>query len=187
MPIRCFLAFPINNELKAELKSVLDKLQGSGADVKWTSFENLHLTLKFIESFNENDLQKLKDTLKAQLKFEPIVSHLDSIGVFPNFDHPKIIWASLQDPNHQFAKVTEVLENTLGHFSIPKETRPFKAHITLGRVRSGKNLKNLTKTIAEIKLKSVQQQFDKIVLYKSTLTNQGPIYEALEKFYLNQL
>ena len=48
MTIRVFIAIEIDSEIKDKLSEYLSKLKRTGADVKWVSPENIHLTLKFI-------------------------------------------------------------------------------------------------------------------------------------------
>jgi len=57
--------------------------------------------------------------------------------------------------------------------------------VTPGRVRSSAHLKDLIEKIQNVSVDSkIKQVFDKIILYKSTLTSDGPVYEALEEFAL---
>lgn len=184
MTIRSFLAFPVSRELKEDLRHILNDLQQTRADVKWVGLENIHLTLKFLGDIEEIDLEKISSVLSEPCcGFDPIVSHLSGIGVFPDLRRPRIVWAGLDDPKKKFQGMVEVLEDRLEKLGIAKDDHPFKPHVTLGRVRSSANLKNLIQTIQQITFEGQNQQtFEKIILYKSTLTQQGPIYEALKEF-----
>jgi 2'-5' RNA ligase len=97
--------------------------------------------------------------------------------------HPKIIWAGLDDPKKEIRSTVEVLENHLAKLGIAKEDRPYEPHITLGRIKSLVNLKDLRDTIKIMTFEGqATERFEKIILYKSTLTPRGPVYEALEEF-----
>jgi len=60
-----------------------------------------------------------------------------------------------------------------------KEERKFSAHLTLGRVKSGKNKIILKEKILSLEVSPLKHTIDKIILYKSTLTREGPIYDSL--------
>ena len=66
---------------------------------------------------------------------------------------------------------------------LPGEKKPFSSHITLGRVRSGLKRENLVAKLKEFPdhISEGPKKFmiDRIILFKSTLTPQGPIYEEL--------
>ena len=184
MTIRSFLAFPISSELKESLGHILHDLQQTRADVKWVGLGNIHLTLKFLGDIEETDLEKISSVLSESCcRFDPITSHLSEIGVFPDLRHPRIVWAGLDDSKKEFQSIVEALEEQLAKLGFAKDDHPFKPHITLGRVKSSANLKNLMQTIQQITFDGKNQQtFEKIILYKSTLTPQGPIYEVLKEF-----
>jgi len=184
MTIRAFLAFPISGVLKERIKYILDDLQETNADVKWVTPQNIHLTLKFLGELEENAIANVSSMLRERCRgFFPITSHLNEIGAFPDLRHPKIVWAALDDSSKEICAIVENLEGELAKLGIAQDEHPFKPHITLGRVRSSANLKNLIQAIQQITFEdSTEQIFDIIILYKSTLTMQGPIYEVLEKF-----
>ena len=184
MTIRSFLAFPISGELKEKFEQILCDLQHTPADVKWVKPENIHLTLKFLGDLKKNDIEKVVSVVKEQCRrFQSITTYLNEIGAFPDLHHPKIVWGGIDDPDNEIQKIVEILENELVKLGIAKDDHPFKAHITLGRVKSSKNLRNLIETIQQITIENkITQTFERIILYKSTLTSEGPIYEILEEF-----
>ena len=184
MTIRCFLAFPISSGLKEKLGLILNDLQHTCADVKWVKLENIHLTLKFLGSLEERDLENISSLLEERCRsFDPITSHLSEIGAFPDLHHPKIVWVALDDPTKHIHEIVNVIEADLAKWGLAKEENIFKSHITLGRVRSPTNLKELIQAMLQITFEEkIKHTFDRIILYKSTLMPQGPIYEVLKEF-----
>ena len=63
----------------------------------------------------------------------------------------------------------------------PPEDRPFRAHMTLSRVRPPEDV---TEIIEEIERFSIGMQVDRVVLYRSHLGRGGARYEAVEEFPL---
>ena len=188
MTMRTFLAFPISGALKERLRYILDDLQQTHADVKWVKAENIHLTLKFLGDVEESGIGKISSVVREQCHdFAPVTSHLSGIGAFPDLRHPKVVWAALDDSKKELQTIAEVLRGEMIKLGVAQDEHSFKPHITLGRVRSSVNLKNLIQTMQQITFKcTIEQVFDKIILYKSTLTPQGPIYEALEEFEMGR-
>jgi len=186
MKIRSFLAFTVSGDFKEMLERILKDLQNTKADVKWVKPENIHLTLKFLGDLAEGQLEAVKVVLRQLCPgFRPITTNINAIGAFPDMRHPKVIWAGLQDPHQSIKEIFEVLETSFLKLGIDQEDHPFQSHITLGRVRSSANLKELIEKMPNISINSkISQVFDLIVLYKSTLTPDGPVYDTLEEFSL---
>jgi len=93
---------------------------------------------------------------------------------------PRILWIGMDDNQFIVKKIVDQIEETFGVIGFAKEKRAFSAHITIGRIRSLKNIKELLLVMQEISVpNNCIQPIDKVTLYKSTLTDQGPIYEPL--------
>ncbi len=76
------------------------------------------------------------------------------------------------------------MDDKLFTFGFKKESRNFKPHITLARIKSGKNIKNLEEAVRKLTLPSLKFHLKEIVLYQSTLTAQGSLYQPLKSYSL---
>jgi len=188
MSMRSFLAFPISGALKERLKYILDDLRTTGADVKWVKPGNIHLTIKFLGELEESRIESIMSLLDQRCReFVPMTSYLSEIGAFPDLQHPRIVWAALDDSKKEIQGIVEVLRGDMIKFGVPQDEHPFKPHLTLGRVRSSAHLKNLIQAMHQITfVEKIEQKFDKIILYKSTLTPQGPIYNVLKEYEIGK-
>ncbi len=180
--MRTFIAIELPEKTKAELGNIQEELKLTGADVKWVKPENIHLTLKFLGEIDKGLLKKISSILieiSSRNKYFNIC--LSKLGVFPNLKYPRVIWIGLND-NQQVVDIAEALEKQLIRIGLPAESRPFTAHITLGRIRSHRNHKKLIEKL-ELINKDLSYWSDfkvsRLILFKSTLTPQGPIYESL--------
>ena len=63
---RCFVALEVSREIRDRMLKAVEPLRRVGADVKWTSAENLHMTLRFLGELAETD--SLQAQLAARLK-----------------------------------------------------------------------------------------------------------------------
>ncbi len=188
--MRTFIAIELPQETKNHLAKLQEQLKTTGADVKWVTPHNIHLTLKFLGETNEKKIDKIKAILKltAEGKKSFPVS-LSSIGTFPNLDFPRIIWLGIDKGTAQIKELVEELEERIAKIGIPKEKRPFSSHITIGRIKSADKKELLIealKNTSALLEKSPLPEFpaDKITFFKSTLTPKGPIYEILKEVNL---
>jgi RNA 2',3'-cyclic 3'-phosphodiesterase len=186
--MRAFIAIELPQEIKDNLSRLQGKLKTAGADVKWVEPKNIHLTLKFLGEIEEQTqtriAAKLKEIAGNQRAF--FIS-LFSCGAFPGINSPRVIWLGIEQGDQEVKTIAGAIETQLESIGIPKETRAFSSHITLGRTRSSKNRRELAQALSELSLKPLQVRFptDKITLFKSTLTPRGPIYETIEEFPLS--
>jgi len=181
MNLRTFIAIELDESVQTSLRDIQTELKSVGADISWVRPRNIHITLKFL---GEIPLKKVKAVTEmlpevfSQIPSFPI--ELGGLGVFPNIEHPKIIWVDVCKGAAGVKRLAATLENALCRLGYPKERREFTAHVTLGRVRSMKNADALGQAIQNFKFKqSFAQTVSKIVFFKSTLSSQGSIYEPL--------
>lgn len=188
--MRTFIAISLPQEIKTALVKLQKNLKTSGADVKWVEEQNIHLTLKFLGEIEEKIAEKICVILKETAKnLNPFSLRLESPGAFPRTDKPRVIWAGLGEDIQQLKNIVAELEKKLSEIDIPAEERAFASHITIGRLKSDKNREELVKGLiaAEEFFKNTNYEWrvNSIILFKSTLTPQGPIYDILKEATFN--
>jgi len=187
--MRAFIAIELPSKIKAYLNNIQDKLKVSGADVRWVNPQNIHLTLKFLGEIEDKLEPQISRILEdVSLNKYSFTVRLDSLGAFPKINSPRIIWTGIKPENQVIYQIVEELENRMSVFGIPKEDKPFFAHLTIGRTRSGLNRDELINAMnvlsSEISQGKVECSVTKLTLFKSTLTPQGPIYTTLKEVNL---
>ena len=91
-----------------------------------------------------------------------------------------MIWVGASEKSGELARFHEDLEKELGQQGFEKDDRAFSPHITIGRVKSPKNTGLLKKYLADQGNITIgSQQIKEIVLFESTLTPQGSIYQIV--------
>lgn len=190
MGIRTFIAIEIPDSLRHELSQLQQDLRESGADAKWVGPQNLHLTLKFLGDTPEEKIKDIKEVLcKIAGETGGCEVNFAGLGVFPKLDFPRVIWVGIEKGKENLIRLAGIIEERLSKLGFPEEKRTFSAHLTLGRVRSPKNKDRLKKIIEErtnFKAKNLMN-VNKIILFRSQLTPQGPIYTKLTEFNLLNL
>ena len=180
MSMRCFVAVECGGDkLAAKFKEVRRGLEATRADIKFVEPENIHLTLKFLGEIEPSLMEQVSQVVK-ETSFQPFDARLEGIGVFPNLRRPRVVWAGITDGVSQLAEIWKDVDTKLSRLGFERERRGFSPHITIGRVRSGRNRDRLVEelsTLSDYVFGGLH--VDRIVLKKSVLTPRGPIYTTL--------
>lgn len=179
--IRTFIAFPLSIELQKIIKHVQNHLKQLDCHIKWGNPENIHLTIKFLGDVKLKNIEALTNLMSNLFKdTKSIKTDLTQLGAFPNSNRPRIVWIGLKDATQEIARLAKTIDKELGSIGFKKDPKPFTPHITIGRLRSPRNVIHLSQAISEFHLpENHTEHLNRIVLFKSTLTPQGPIHESL--------
>lgn len=181
--IRSFIAVELDSQIRDQLARIQLQLKKSGADVKWVSPDNIHLTLKFLGHAPAETLHKAGGILQENFKnVHAFEITIDRLGVFPRIERPRVIWVGIRRNADKLREIAGTIDEKLLPLGFEKEEREFSAHMTLGRVRSSYQVSKLSRAVQEYTMKDVlPQTVKKITLFQSTLTPQGPVYTALQE------
>jgi RNA 2',3'-cyclic 3'-phosphodiesterase len=185
--LRLFIALPLSHEVEVELDRLLGLLRPISSDVKWVTANNIHLTVKFLGDTDEKLIPRIRTVMNETVAaFQPFESVMDRVGGFPNLMKPRVIWVGGSQPIEEAVRMSAEIDRRMHELSFEKEKRPFKAHLTLGRVREGRSISPLATYLESFKLTPIPLKLDRLVLFKSTLTPKGSIYERLHEAKLGQ-
>ena len=179
--IRTFIAIELNQQIQDTLKDTQNDLQKLDVDARWVKPSNIHLTLKFLGNISPKKLKAIQEIFPEMFKnFSPFDISLAHLGVFPKINRPRIIWAGIEDKDNKVQTLAETAENHLCRLGFPKERKEFSPHVTIARLRSLKNQALPSQRIKEYSFpEGLTQTVRHVILFKSTLTPQGSIYEPL--------
>ncbi len=180
--MRLFLALPLPQQIEKELIQIQNQLIEKRGNVKWVRLENIHLTVRFFGETNEKLVSPLREEINTiAASYQPIETSLVSLGAFPNLNRPRVIWAGLSGGVDILNLLAEKIEAAAQRLGFEPEKKRFKAHLTLGRVRNSRDLDDLTTFMNSFKVNETPFRFEQLVLFKSTLTTKGPIYDRLHE------
>jgi 2'-5' RNA ligase len=175
---RAFIAIDLPESVKSFLSEAQEALKLHGFRVKWVRPQNIHLTLKFLGDTATADTDKIAEAMTLAAKNCPIVSlTAKGIGVFPNVRRPRVIWAGLNGQLETLANLQQTLDAHLADLGFAGDTRVFKSHLTLGRVK-GKIASDRMKAAID-KLKEFESEpfeANRVILFKSELRPTGAVY-----------
>ena len=181
--IRAFIAVEIDQQNKEALSQLISNLKKSNADIRWINQDQMHLTLKFLGNTEENKIPQISKILeRIAADFKGFYIQLSKIDAFPNIRRPRVIWIGIDKGKQTLKDLSCKIESELEGIGFQKEKRGYKAHLTLGRVRSLKNISQLTRSIDEASFQSPGEiKIYKLTLFQSTLTPKGAIYKILSE------
>ena len=176
--MRTFLAITLPDRLRAELATLQDQLRATHAEVTWVEPAHLHLTLKFLGEMAEERLSELVGALTTTVSAIPrFALSADGIGTFPTERHPRVIWVGLGRDLERLGQLARAVEAACVRLGFPAETRPFAAHVTLGRVRTPHRLDALSDSLARAAFVSTTEiPVTAVTVFESRLSPQGPDY-----------
>jgi len=181
---RLFVAVELDDKIKESIISSCAAFSDDVLKAKYTSIENMHLTMKFIGEWPFNDIIDIIDILNDVKKtFTPFDMKFEGMGGFPNEYNPRIIWVGCI--SKEIIGLVNSIEQNLSKLGIKKEQRSFSPHITIARVKNVLNRDDVNDIIKENKDTAFgSQRVDRFYLKESQLTPRGPIYSNLEVFNL---
>jgi 2'-5' RNA ligase len=181
-PIRSFLAFDIESDtVLNRLATVQNLLVQTGADLKIVEPQNIHITVRFLGNITPAMVEKIFDAMQ-QVQFVPFNVQIKGLGTFPDLRYSRVVWAGITDGADQLENVFSQLELRLRGLGFTPDHKGFSPHLTIARVRSGRNKAQLAEFITE----NANYDFGAINakclrLKKSDLTPKGPIYSTLKE------
>lgn len=183
--LRLFVAIETPHAVRAKLADVITTLRATNADVRWEQTEKLHITLKFLGDTDERKLESIIASLEQIAQSFPEFSiRYASLGCFPHQREPRIIWAGVGEADATLAHLARSIDDALAALGFRKEERAFHAHVTLGRVKSQRNVHHLLRTMESITFESQPEHVAHFVLVKSELKQSGSVYTTLHHMRL---
>jgi len=186
--IRSFLAIELPEAIRKRIEEIQADLRSSNSDVRWVSPEKIHLTLKFFGNVEESRVDTITKSIELLVGGTPCFSlEVRGMGAFPNIKNPRVLWMGLIDEKQVLVALQKQLESTLETIGFQVEDRPFRPHLTLGRMNSGRGKDELIGRIQKYKEERFGDvEVKRLVLFKSDLRPTGPIYTALRELKLGQ-
>jgi RNA 2',3'-cyclic 3'-phosphodiesterase len=178
--IRTFICIEISREVRHQIDVLQDRLRRSGADVSWVRPANIHLTLKFLGNVPKSRIgtvcSAVQEAVQGQKAF-PI--EVRETGCFPSSRSPRVIWVGVNSPLDALKHVQTAIETSLERVGFAKERRPFSPHLTLGRMKSQRNVGRLTTALTDEEFEAITFQATEVVVMQSDLHPTGAVYSSL--------
>jgi 2'-5' RNA ligase len=182
--IRTFLAIEPPSEVRTEIANIQNRLRRSCPfDVRWVKPEGIHLTLKFFGDISETDIAAISGVAEKYVQTAaPLHFEVKKLGVFPSLKRPRVVWIGLVGDTSSLLGLQYKLDQGFYGCGFPKEERPFRPHLTLGRIKTPQISGDAEKFIQRDDCDAGNLTAFGLSLIKSDLTPQGAVYTKLAWF-----
>lgn len=184
--LRTFIAIELDEPVRAALGMVQDELKPRvpKGSVRWVDPAGIHLTLKFLGETPATRLPAIEAALRAACApFSPLDLIVEGRGCFPNFRRPNVIWVAIRDRGSALARLQRAIEEHIAPLGWPAEKRPFRPHLTLGRVNRDLRPDEQAAVGAAVEAFEVEQiatvRVTSVSLMRSDLRPTGAVYTRL--------
>lgn len=180
--IRSFLALDTPEKIREGIGAVQSRLKKIiHGDIHWARPEGIHLTLKFFGNISEDDVVNISAVVeKIAAGSLPLVLTIGGTGAFPDPHRPRVVYLGMNGDVERLIAFQKELERALETIGFPREERPFRPHLTLGRIKSPRGLIGLAGVVEKGESYTAGEfSASGLGLFKSDLTPRGAVYTRL--------
>lgn len=184
--VRAFIACSLDEGTRERIRELCVKLKKTDTGIKWVRPEAMHLTLRFLGEIGEDEVELAGEAMQeAAAGASPVRIEVGGYGTFPAGKKPRVIWLGLKKGGPELYSIFERLEDALQAGGLGPADKPFRPHLTLGRVKSPRGVNRALKILEELAEGSFGDfTAGELVLFKSELHPSGAVYTPLKKVEL---
>lgn len=175
--IRLFVALPLPEDVVDGLLALEQGVPGA----RWSTQEQLHLTLRFIGEVDGRDAAAIDETLAA-ISAPPFTLQLKGVGAFGG-KNPHALWAGVS-ANDALMHLQRKIESAIQRLGFPAEERKYTPHVTLARLRAAPASRVMDYLTDHNLYASGAFDVRAFALFSSRLTSNGSIYVAEREYTL---
>lgn len=173
--MRLFVGVELPEDVRRSLLGVMGGVGGA----RWQTFEQMHLTLRFIGEVSETTAHDIDLALQG-VRIDPFEIAVKGVGVFGTGKRPRIIWAGVA-PEAPLDLLHRRIESALTRTGLPPDRRKYAPHVTLARLKN--RAERLDRFVADHSdLMTDSWDVTRITLFRSHLARNGAIYGPLAHY-----
>lgn len=131
-----FVALVPPPEAAGHLDEFLD-VRRAAAPLRWTTADQLHVTLAFLAQVPDRRLDELVERLAAAARRRtPVTTRIAGGGAFPHPDAAKVLWAGLaldDEGSRELLRMAEGARNAANAAGVAVDGQRFRPHLTVAR------------------------------------------------------
>ena len=181
--IRAFFALALEGAALAAALRCLEALRGGplAGSARFVRPEGLHVTLRFLGAVPPEALPPLVAAVGEELREVPCCPvRLGALLAFPSSRRPRVLALDLE-PAESLGALAAAVERGVVSAGFAPEPRPFRAHVTLARVREGRRLPGPG---PDVPAPGGAFEAREVVLFESRPGAGGSVYTPLERLPL---
>ena len=179
--IRTFIAIELPDQVRSDIARLQRDLTSSGLKLRWVKPINIHLTLKFLGDVERDKIDDICDKLSSVAgKYRHFELQPRGLGCFPGIRNPRVFWAGVGGKLNILKALQVDLEKALVPLGFKAEKRPFRGHLTIGRIKNRLNPRKLADALQIHKdFSSDVFTVKQVTAFQSSLQPTGPVYTEL--------
>jgi len=177
--VRAFFAVELDESARAAAKATAAELgrRDEAGVLRLMRLESLHVTLRFLGDVATDRLGGLVECVTKQAaEVAPFEVGLGELMVFPSARRPRVLAAGVE-PAGPLAQAAAAVERGCVAAGFEPETRPYRGHLTLGRMKRGPAPRFDDVVVPDHEPTAVRDA----VLFRSELGRDGARYTPLER------
>lgn len=186
--MRLFVAVELSESLRraaADAAGRIRRQAGRAIEARWVDPEHMHVTVRFIGQVDDDRVPELVKVVAEPLSVPPFEIALGRCGVFPPRGGLRVIWIGLTSGLQSLTAMHDEFNQRLAPLGFAPETRPYSAHLTLARVKEGRNPERrdapaaLRTAIEAVDVGLAQCRVERATIFRSHVRSTGSWYEPL--------
>ncbi|MGB5216908.1 MAG: RNA 2',3'-cyclic phosphodiesterase [Smithella sp.] len=186
--IRAFLAIEPPEDILQKISRLQEKLRREiSGRLSWTRPQGQHLTLKFFGDISKEDINNISAAVQKRTVAEQKLNlKVEKLGVFPDVRRPRVLWCGITGDVEKLINLQKKLDGDFAALGFPAEERPYRAHLTLARIKDWRDLMGTNEALVKYGTFTAGEFIaDKLFLFQSNLSPQGAVYTKLAEFTLS--
>ena len=182
--MRLFIAIDVGDETRAQLRRVREQLTRQLATaaraprVTWVADNAAHVTIRFIGEVPDTVAEQVRAAMAPPLADAAYAIEFTGVGVFPKGSRPRVVWIGAERGQEETAAVAAAVNQRLYSIVGAGESRAFRAHLTLARVKEPTPF-DWAAALATVDSGRTLSLVDHVTLYQSRTSPAGPTYTPL--------
>jgi RNA 2',3'-cyclic 3'-phosphodiesterase len=187
--LRLFIACEVPEDVRNSIGGVIETLRGrSGSAVRWIRPEGVHVTLKFLGEVPQKKLPSVKIAIQeAVVRHQPFNLEFSNIGMFGGREGLRMMWVGIAGDVLRLEALVRDVNLALAVVGFEPERRPFRPHLTLGRVRDEiptRQRAEIEVAVGKMDVPPTAWRTAQVSLMRSRITSQGAFYDVIATFPL---
>lgn len=170
---RVFVAVEPPQDVREALAGAISAVRERWSGVRWETIAKLHLTLRFLREISNDEASRVCEAAsRAAMRHHPFSARLEGVGGYPSPRDPRVVWVGVTAGSEEFRLLQRTVEDELDAEGFGRDSRPFTAHLTVGRVKGGLRGPRLEGLVVP----GLDFPVERLLVKQSTLAPGGSLY-----------
>jgi len=180
--MRLFFALDLPDALRSACAQLADAIRSSLAEreieVRWTSAEHYHLTVRFLGDCDASTAVELRSAL-SNLDASPVVVQPYGPGVLPSRLSPRVLTLAMEQ-TPSISTLHRSVASMVRDLEVQEEETSFRPHVTLGRLSDADptEVHHMLRETKEVELPTVE--ISALTLFESIRDDSGVRYDVVD-------